>query len=131
MTTFTVLLNDKDYALVLGRKSERIFMVLLDDGTIVATSRAMTIAGDSEAKYRTALYEHLSKTLSDEDLAPYYANSIALRKRMLDTKRLCDKCNESKPVAEFYKRSREADGIDNICRGCRIESSATAYKNKQ
>jgi len=37
-----------------------------------------------------------------------------------DGMKLCPECNQAKPVSEFYNRSSRKDGLDRICKPCRL-----------
>jgi 5-methylcytosine-specific restriction endonuclease McrA len=46
----------------------------------------------------------------------------------MNTKR-CTKCNEIKPIAEFYRSSQNSDGLESWCKECRRQASRERYRS--
>jgi len=42
--------------------------------------------------------------------------------------KVCTKCNQSKGLTSFGKRSRHLDGLEYICRSCKSEQSKQSYR---
>lgn len=130
MDTFVAVTDDNEYVLVLALNPEGM-TALLDDGTTTVLNESLKVGEDREARYRLSLYNHLLSTIKNKrSVNEYYARSLALRAKHLAALRPCDTCLEAKPLDHFYKRSREADGIDNICKACRTEANALSYMKR-
>jgi hypothetical protein len=124
-----------EYVVVLGTNGDTA-AVVSDEGKVlrVALVELYEVENENLGSVREAFWNLACDIHWDDNEAAIerYVSSVGWwKKKVANAGKTCTRCDKFKHLREYHAKLGTFDGLATICKGCKAEQSALAWKAKQ